>query len=275
MITFSDYRIILEDLAKGGHRSRTIASLRDQAPQRGSLFLKHDVEARVDRALRMAKIEAEAGHAATYYVQGDLVSGAQDQLRQIASLGHEVTYHYDVLDACDGDYDAAREEFDRYLTEFADLDCVVTTVCPHGNPTKNRVGWHSNKDFFRNSAVREAYPEVIDIVVDFPDIFPNGTYISDAGFQLRVIGQIATNDKTNESAMKDGDPIAWADVAQLVDQNDGLVLSAHPHRFQESALKLKLQRNGFALLKKTYMAMKHLPFVKQAASKFYKLTRRL
>jgi len=274
MITFHTYRQVLTGLAQQGIQSRTIASLHEAGPSAGTLFLKHDVESRVDRALRMAQIEAETGHLATYYFQGDLVEGAASQIKAIAALGHEVTYHYDVLDACDGDYAAARKAFDGYVTQFAALDCPVTTVCPHGNPTKVRNGWQSNKDFFRDPDVRAAYPDMIDIVVDFPSYFPDGIYVSDAGFQLRVIGQIASNDTSNESAMKDGAPIAWADVAAQVKAANGLVLSAHPHRFQSSALALTLQQKGFAALKKTYMAVRHVPFAKQAASKFYKLTRR-
>ena len=79
-----------------------------------------------------------------------------DMVKHIATLGHEVAYHYDVLDACNGDFNAAFKEFDRYKT-ILEVACgqQITTVCPHGNPTKVRDG-RSNKDFFRSDLVRPA-----------------------------------------------------------------------------------------------------------------------
>ena len=194
--------------------------------------------------------------------------------KKIQGLGHEATLHYDVLDANDGDYQKAISQFDGFLATLAEWNSPVLTVCPHGNPTKVRDGWKSNKDFFRSSEVRQRYPDLLDIVVDFPSLFPNGTYVSDAGFKLRVIGQIATNDKSNEAAIIDGKPIDWPQLTSLAQQSDGLVVSIHPHRLRPSALALYSKKYGFFLLKQGYMATKRIPLVKSIANKFHQQTRK-
>lgn len=277
MITFKSYQHILRNLKDNGIRSRTVQSLHDRGPVRGELFIKHDVEARVDRALKMAEIEAAEGHMATYYFQGDLLkhNATKDCIQRVAELGHEATLHYDVLDANNGYFPIAIEQFKEFLDVFERLGCPVKTVCPHGNPTKMRDGWNSNKDFFRNSDVRLQFPEIIDIVVDFPRIFTEGSYLSDAGFTLRTIRNIDTNDKSNEHAMQDGVEIAWGNIAEVINASGGVVLSAHPHRFEKFGARLYLRKLVFFVLRKVYMKTKKLPFIPIIASKFHVLTRRL
>ena len=277
MITFKSYQRILRRLNENGIRSRTVKSLHERSPARGELFIKHDIEARVDRALRMAEIEAAEGHRATYYFQGALLQkkATRNCVRRLAELGHESTLHYDVMDANNGDFPAAIEQFTEFLSVFESLGCPVTTVCPHGNPTKIRAGWNSNKDFFRNSDVRLKFPEILDIVVDFPHLFSGGTYISDAGFALRAIGNISTNDKSNDSAMNDGIEISWDNIINVINESDGLILSAHPHRFEEISAKLYQRKLLFFVLRKTYKLARNLPLVPTIADKLYTITRRL
>ncbi|MHA6332444.1 hypothetical protein ACXYL9_02070 [Qipengyuania sp. CAU 1752] len=267
---------MLQALSKENIFSKRMDTLHGFQPDRGSLYLKHDVEARIDRAVRMARIEAEEGHCATYYVQGDLLEskGADAQLQEIAGLGHEVSFHYDVLDSNEGDYNAAQAEFAQYCARFTALGNKVTTVCPHGNPTKSRDGWNSNKDFFRSVKVRERYPDMIDIVVDFPSLFPQGRYLSDAGRVLRAIGSISSNDLSNETAMDDGEAIEWEDLAGLVERHCGVVMSIHPHRFYENELAHKGELMAFNALKSAYLKLKHIPIVQSAANRFYKLARK-
>ena len=115
----------------------------------------------------MAYIENKFGLKATYYVQSYLLEN-EDNTRNLKNLksGHEVTYHYDVLDSNNGNFQDAQIEFDKTLIEFEKLGMKVKTVCPHGNPVKKRSGWSSNKDFFRNKFINTRYFEIADIVVN-------------------------------------------------------------------------------------------------------------
>ena len=79
------------------------------------VIIKHDVETNVKKALQLAIIEHKYNIKATYYVQSYLIENTENirLLKKINELGHEVTYHYDVLDSNNGDYKLAETEFDK------------------------------------------------------------------------------------------------------------------------------------------------------------------
>jgi hypothetical protein len=276
MLTFKKYKIFLDEISASGTFSRTVESLADHSPRSGELFLKHDVETSLGRALKMAKIEADCGHKATYYIQGSLIRQkfVKQCIYEIKLLGHEVSIHYDVLDSNNGDMAKAIIEFEALLKVFDKMDCQVRSVCPHGNPTKLRSGWKSNKDFFKSSDVRQRFSKIIDIVVDFPKIFNEGVYFSDAGYRLRKIKNISDNDSSNTSAINDGEPIDLSQLKYEIHKNIGTVLSLHPHRFRNTALQLTLQNLLFLSLKRAYMLLKKFSAIKNLANKFHYLTRR-
>ena len=70
-------------------------------------------------------------------------------------MGHEITYHYDVLDSNRGNFKLAIEAFSNDIKRFKKYGFDVQTVCPHGNPVMIRDGWESNKDFFREQKVQK------------------------------------------------------------------------------------------------------------------------
>ncbi|MGH1331520.1 MAG: hypothetical protein ACRBBK_11620 [Paracoccaceae bacterium] len=277
MITFRRYQSFLEGLSAQGIQAIRVNQIAEKSNADKLLVIKHDVEAKLPLALKLARIENECGHKATYYFQGELLlqDEATDILREIAELGHETAYHYDVLDACDGDYEKARVEFERYkLLIEQQSGQTLRTVCPHGNPTKVRKGWRSNKDFFRNADIRAAYPNISDIVVDFDRMVPDGTYLSDAGFKLRRIGNISGNDFSNETAIMDGAAVDWSLIGRLVASGSGVVLSVHSHRLRDSELSIWLLKNRMKFLRNGYRVAKQIPFVKFLASKMYSQARK-
>jgi hypothetical protein len=276
MITFHTYRDILAGLRKCNVQSRSICSLLTCGASIGDLFLKHDVEANIGRAVRLAEIEHETGHSATYYFQGDLVTTAAGgaAVQTIGRLGHEIAYHYDVLDANDGDFAVAGKEFREYLAAFEALGFQVRTVCPHGNPTKIRRGWRSNKDFFRSADVRSEFPAICDIVVRFRDLLPAGAYVSDAGFALRQILNIDGNDDSNDGAMNDGRTVDWSDLLGIIRSDAGLVLSVHPHRFESTEFSRAARKAVFNTAKYGYLAARRLPIVSALANSLYKHARK-
>ena len=171
-----------------------------QKPESNWVVIKHDVETDVRKALQMAKIESKYGVPATYYVQSYLLTSNSKILIEIQDLGHEVTYHYDVLDANNGDYEKATKEFLITKQSFELLGFKINTVCPHGNPIMIRDGWDSNKDFFKNNDVQKYFPDIFDIVVNSKSKIPFGfIYISDAGYGWKKVGNIYDNDKKNTS----------------------------------------------------------------------------
>ena len=55
-------------------------------------------------------------------------------LKEIANLGHEVTYHYDVLDANSGDYSLAKHEFLSFVDIFPVRQGFSRLIFPTNRP---------------------------------------------------------------------------------------------------------------------------------------------
>lgn len=57
-------------------------------------LIRHDVDRRPHNALRMAKLEHSEGLRATYFFRTKRHTFVSDIISTIASLGHEIGYHY-------------------------------------------------------------------------------------------------------------------------------------------------------------------------------------
>jgi hypothetical protein len=89
------YRQLLEAAKDGGYRFAPFGD----GPERGALFLRHDVDLSLDAALRMAEVEADLGAVATYFLMTESVfynlasvEGAA-AIRRLRELGHRVGLH--------------------------------------------------------------------------------------------------------------------------------------------------------------------------------------
>ena len=105
----------------------------------GRFTLRHDVDLYPERSLRTAEIEAEEGLTATYYFRTVPESYDENIIKQIVALGHTAGYHYECLTTCNGDMEAAYEDFCRNLEKLRKV-VPITTACAHGSP-KSR--WNS------------------------------------------------------------------------------------------------------------------------------------
>jgi len=237
------------------------------------MVIKHDVETNVAKALVLAKIEAKYNLKATYYVQADLVESNYKILQEIQKLGHEVTYHYDVLDANGGDFTSAKEAFEENVAQFNRFGFDIQTVCPHGNPLMNRDGWSSNKDFFRDKEIAENYSNVLDIVVALPNRLKKSyTYISDAGYGWKEIANIESNDIKNSGDIDLGD---YNHLLKFIKEKNRVILSTHPHRWEKSYIKALFNLYRFKTLRFVARRLSSIPFLKKVMSKFYFLAKKV
>jgi hypothetical protein len=101
--------------------------------------LRHDVDLRPDYSLHVAQAEAAMGLTATYYFRTVPESYDENIIKQIVSLGHTAGYHYECLTTCNGDMEAAYEDFCRNLDKLRKI-VPITTACAHGSP---RSPWNS------------------------------------------------------------------------------------------------------------------------------------
>lgn len=240
-------------------------------------ILKHDVETNVSKALAIARIEQKYGHRGSYYVQAYLLNDAKNisVLKEIQSMGHEVSYHYDVMDSCKGNVERAITEFETNKKLFEENGFKLETLCQHGNPIVERIGYTSNRDFFRNKNVQALYSELSDIMVDFKE--KHGTdylYFSDAGRQFQLIFDPLNNDIVKS----DDKNVPYKSTDELflaLDRSGGNIISIHPHRWTASALKYMLKAFVFKTVKTVAKVLIKIPFMKKLMSKYYYLAKKI
>lgn len=233
------------------------------------LILKHDVEHNIDLAVIIGEIESKIGISSTFYFQFNVAISSPSKVLKLQKLGHDIGYHYDVLDANDGDYKLAIDQFTEHLSAFSKMGVTIKSVCPHGNPIKIRSGWSSNKDFFRSSQVRKLFPDIIDIVVDRDKIFPSEFwYVSDAGYSFKLIGDISNNDRivTIDKTISLPKDLPFGD--------QDILLSTHPHRWMKSELKFIIKRRIFLISKKLARTLNKISFLKPIFNALYHVARR-
>lgn len=241
------------------------------------LVLKHDVETDVPHAYEIAKIESSFGHRGSYYVQAYLLEDKKniELLKKMQQMGHEISYHYDVMDSCKGNLDTAIKEFEKNRTCFENNGFHIITVCQHGNPIVERVGYTSNRDFFRSNRVREIYPDISDIMVNFKQQIPTEyLYFSDAGRMFNLIYDPINNDVVNS----DDKNIPFSDLASLLNRlssDTGNIISIHPHRWTNSAVKYVSKNIIFKVVKATAKLMMKIPVFKKIMSKYYYLAKKI
>ncbi|MDA3867940.1 MAG: hypothetical protein PF489_14510 [Salinivirgaceae bacterium] len=125
-----------------------------------------------ENSLLFAQIQAEMGISGTYYFRVDPQSWNEEIITNIASMGHEMGYHYENMDtasrklqrlthnrqptpmkytpssnftgqATDNIIDIAYEDFQKNLEILREL-VPVTTICMHGSPRSkydNKAIW--------------------------------------------------------------------------------------------------------------------------------------
>jgi hypothetical protein len=93
--SLSHYKELLEAARQGGYRF----ALFDREPREGDLLLRHDVDLSLEAALELARLEAEAGAQATYFLMTESVfynldsAVGQAALTTLRGLGHRVGLH--------------------------------------------------------------------------------------------------------------------------------------------------------------------------------------
>ena len=254
----------------------SIAAREIRGDSKKYLVLKHDVEADVARAYALAKIEYKYGHKGSYYVQAYLLDNPQniELLKQMQEMGHEISYHYDVMDSCKGDLEKAIEEFEQNRKKFENNGFVLETLCQHGNPIVERIGYTSNRDFFRSSKVQTLYPELCDIMVNFKCMRETDyTYYSDAGRQFKMIYDPLNNDIVNS----DDKNIIYEDLDAVLSSFDGqnVLISTHPHRWTKSMIVYGFKTAIFKMIKAVAKMLVKIPFMKKFMSKYYYLAKKL
>jgi hypothetical protein len=272
---FKNWEKFCSDLKNAGIFSVTPARLLKENSRTRFLVLKHDVETDPSRALIMAEIENAHGHAGVYYVQAYLLDDKKniEILQRIKELGHEVSYHHDVMDFCSGDIKKAGDEFERNAGIFKNAGFEIITVCQHGNPVIERKGYASNRDLFRNSAMADRFRNISEIMVNFKSrINADYQYISDAGYGWKIISDPENNDIVF-SGNRDI-PLPDLNAVLVTVKESSCFISTHPHRWHESAFSAFFKDSLFRIVKTAAKLILKIPGMKKIMGRFYYLAKK-
>lgn len=224
--TLEKYEELLRCALDNGYTVCTVVGYltRSESDDRKCLVLRHDVDRALGRTMQLAKLEHRLGVHSTYYFRMTRQVFKPDAIGEIARMGHEVGYHYEVLDKTKGDSAAAGVLFGQELKEFRQI-ADVKTCAMHGNPLTR---W-DNRDLWKRCALQD-FDLLGEAYLSFHDI----VYLSDTG-------------RTWSSRNKVKDWMPDADAARMpridVHSTDDLVrwlsgyesgsvyLTAHPERW--------------------------------------------
>ncbi len=237
--TLRVYRGLLEALSRGGYEFQRFDEFL-RSPAERAVMLRHDIDDRKQHALDFARIQHEMGIVGSYYFRMVPQSFSPPLIRSIASLGHEIGYHYEVMDTCSGNPEAAIQKFAEHLEELRAL-APIETICMHGSPRSkydNRDLW-KHYDYRDFGLIGEPYFDI-----DFQSVF----YLTDTG--RRWDGhKVSVRDKVNSpfdlSFRSTPEIIRALDQGSLPDQ---IMLNFHPQRWTDRPL-LWWQEKGLQSLK--------------------------
>ena len=227
--TRKKYRQLLISLQSANYGFITFAEYcKGERPER-FVILRHDVDLRPDFSLATAKIEHELGICAVYYFRAVPESWDEAVIKEIASMGHEVGYHYESLTTCNGNMEAAYEDFKKNLKELRHL-ATVETICMHGSPRSpfdSKDIW-KQYDYKALGIIGEPYLDT-----DFSQML----YLTDTGRRWDGY-KVSVRDKI-EGYQEEWNAKGWSfhatdDIIQGLDQKRlpcQLMITTHPQRW--------------------------------------------
>lgn len=102
--THAKYGKFCNSIANSSYLTLTVEKYLSGEVRGKVIILRHDVDGKIEKSLMVAKIEEKAGLISTYYIRVNPKVFKPEIIREIESLGHEIGYHYEVLDKGKGDY---------------------------------------------------------------------------------------------------------------------------------------------------------------------------
>ena len=170
--TLYKFAEILNCLLDNGYSFQTLEDFLTY-PADKVVILRHDVDRAPFHSLHTAKLENSRGIKGTYYFRIVKQSNHPQVIREIASLGHELGYHYEDLTLSNGIYEDAITSFETNLEYFRTF-YPVKTICMHGSPVSR---W-DNRDLWRKYSYKD-YGIIAEPYFDLD--YSNILYLTDTG----------------------------------------------------------------------------------------------
>jgi len=257
--TLKQYKQLLTSLIDAGYNFKTFA----QALQTGfdnTIVLRHDVDKLPYNSLAFAKIQHGLGVVGSYNFRSVPCSWNQQVIKEIASLGHEVGYHYENLTTHNGDLERGIADFEHNLTELRKL-APVTTICMHGSPASK---WDS-RDLWK----KYKYQDFGIIGEPYFDVnFDNVFYLTDTG--RRWDGhKVSVRDKVPQQQQWNQQGLSFHTANQIIDAVNNkqlpknIMFTFHPQRWTDNPvlwLKELLLQRAKNIVKSTFFVTKPKTF---------------
>jgi hypothetical protein len=195
---------------------------RSAPPSTPFVILRLDVDYREAHAVQMALIAQRYHLRGSFYFRNRHGLFDLDAMRRIAALDHEVGYHFETLDICGGDLEAAESLFLDHLDQLRSAGLTVRTVAAHGSPPTAPT-YRSNLDLVSRSSrllERAGILGETTLSIDFTQI----TYTSDATWRWR------RHDNFKPGAQ--GSPTSLSGIMKDSSRDTiGLYINFHPHQW--------------------------------------------
>lgn len=227
--TRKKYRHLLVSLQTAGYSFVTYSDYCQGVRPERFVILRHDVDLLPYHSLATAKIEKKLGIRAVYYFRAVPESWDEAVIKDIASMEHEVGYHYESLTTCEGDVQKAYDDFRMNLERLRKL-VSVSTICMHGSP----------RSPFDSKDIWKAYNyKTLDVIgepylsTDFSEML----YLTDTGRRWDGY-KVSVRDKI-EGYQDEWNAKGWSfhstdDIILALNQNrlpNQLMITTHPQRW--------------------------------------------
>jgi hypothetical protein len=158
--TFTTVKLLIKTLLSEGYTAGTLAGQVNETYKKKIMF-RHDVDAKENNSLKMAVIQNKNRITGTYYFREFKFIRNLDVINKIASLSHEIGYHYEDLVRNRGNYSKAISDFEYNLDRLRKY-YPVTTICADGNPWSrwNNLWLWDKYDYKRFGIECEVYLDI-------------------------------------------------------------------------------------------------------------------
>lgn len=223
--TLKKYKELIQALINQNYKFQTFSEYL-LSPEDKSIILRHDVDLLPYNSLRFARIQADNKIKGVYYFRAVSESWNESIISEIASLGHEIGYHYENLTTCNGNLEKGILDFEKNLKALRNL-VPISTICMHGSPMSR----YDSKDLWRKYDYRD-YNIIGEPYFDlnFNDIF----YITDTGRRWNG-DKVSVRDRVKSSFN-----LSFQSTQQIIDSAylknlpNKIMFTFHPQRWDDN-----------------------------------------
>jgi hypothetical protein len=226
--TIQRYKELLQTLINSNYQFQTFAEFIAK-PEKKSIVLRHDVDVLPKNSLVFARIQASKGIKGTYYFRAVPQSWDEKIILEIASLGHEIGYHYECLTTTHGNLESGIEDFKTNLFALRKLVPVIT-ICMHGSPMSK----HDSKDLWKSYQYKD-YGIIAEpyFDVDYNKVY----YLTDTGRRWNG-RKTSVRDRVNTNFTK-----KFRSTSEIIEDIDKgnfpnlVTMTFHPQRWNDNIIQ--------------------------------------